>query len=156
MAVLPFPLVQGFAHDHSSLDVKLDGVSTLGVKSIEWDDSLTPGKVFGTAAQKMAETRGQYDGNSALELWKQEATELEKRLVAAHPNIGLYEIRFPIDVIILSEGGSDQTLVNIVSAKINKRAFSSAPGSDGLAYKYDMSVMYILVDGINPITGLRR
>jgi len=153
---LPFPVVQGVAHDHSSLDIKLDGISYIGIKTIDWNDALTPGKVFGTAAQKIAETRGQYDGDASLEMYKEYGKTFEKALVAAHPDTGLYEIRFPIDVIIAGEGYGEQSEINIVGVKINKRSSGSSSGNDAMTYKYELSLMYIIVDSIQPITGLRK
>jgi hypothetical protein len=153
---LAFPIVQGVAHDHSSLDVKLDGISYVGLKTIDWNDALTPGKVFGTSAQKIAETRGQYDGDMSFELYKEYGKQFEKSLIAAHKGTGLYEIRFPVDVIIAPEGGSDQTEANIVGVKINKRSVSSSSGSEAITYKYECSVMSIILDGVEPITGLHK
>ena len=156
MASLPFPNVQGFAHDHSSLDIKLNGISSIGVSSIDWNDGLTPGKVFGTAAQRIAVTRGQLESGGSLEMYKEYAKEFERQLTTQTPNTGLYEIFFPIDVIIVPENGAGQSEINLRGVRITKRTFSSSSGSEPLKYKYELDIAYIIVDGVNPITGLRK
>ena len=159
MAILPFPNVQGFAQDHSSLDIKLAGVSTIGIKSLEWNDGLSPGKVYGTGAQRIAETRGQLETSGSMEIFKEYAKAFEKQLTdgaPGAPGAGLYEIFFPIDVIVVAESGSGQSEYNLRGVRITKRSFSSSSGSEPLAYKYDLSIAYVIVDGISPITGLRK
>lgn len=153
---LPYPLVQGFRYDHSSLDIKLSGVSNLGVKALDWNDGLTIGKVFGTAAQKLAETRGQYDGDGSLELWTAEAVNFEQQLVQQFPGIGLYEMRWTLDVNFASEGGLPPMTVGLVGVRILKRTFSTSASTDAHSWKYDLSIMYALVNGVSPITGLRK
>ena len=154
---IPYPMVQGVRHDHSSLDIKLNGISTIGIKSIDWSDSLEPGKVYGTSAQKYGETRGVQDATGSLELWLAEAQAFEQQLVEAYPGVGLFLVRFPIDIIVVSEGGLDPWVVHLHGARIKNRSFSSSSGgSDGLAKKYDLSLLYVIDNGIEPIAGLMK
>lgn len=155
---ISYPLIQGVRYDHSSLDIKLAGTSqfSLGIKSLDYSDNLEPGKVFGTAAQKLAETRGQYDAEASLELYRAEYDAFALYLTQQNPGIGLYEIRWNIDVNYLPEGGLALVTDNIVSVRIKKPQRSSAAGSDPTAVKVDLSPMYIIGNGINPITNLRK
>lgn len=156
MAALPYPLIAGVRYDHSSLDVKLAGNSYLGIKSLDWNDALEPGKGYGTAAQKLFRTRGQYDASGSLEMWAAESVNFEQAQISANANTGFYEIVFPIDVTYVSEGGLAPMTTNLVGVRIKKRSESSSAGSEPLSTKYDLDIMYIVRNGVMPITGLRK
>lgn len=156
MSAIPYPLVNGVRYDHSSLDVKLAGISYLGVKSLDWNDGLEPGKGYGTAAQKLFRTRGQYDASGSLELWAAESINFEAAQIQANSGVGFYEIVFPIDVTYVTEGGQPPFTTNLVGVRIKKRSESSSASSEALSTKYDLDVMYIIRNGVLPITGLRK
>lgn len=156
MAALPYPLIQGSRYDHSSLDVKLAGNSYLGVKSLDWNDALEPGKGYGTGAQKLFRTRGQYDASGSLELWTAESVNFEQSQIAANSGVGFYEIVFPIDITYVAEGGLAPMTTNLIGVRIKKRSESSSAGSEPLSTKYDLDIMYIIRNGVTPITGLRK
>lgn len=153
-----YPLLNGVRYDHSSLDIKLAGSSafSLGIKSIDYSDGLEPGKVFGASSQKLAETRGQYDCEASLEMYRAEYDAFVLYLTQQNPGIGLYEIRWNIDINYLPEGGLAMVTDNIVSVRIKKPQHSSSAGSDPLAVKVDLSPMYIIKNGVLPITNLRK
>jgi hypothetical protein len=154
MSAADFVLVNGVRHDHSSLDIKLDGQSVVGVKSIDYSDSLDPGKVYGTAAQKLAHTRGQYDAEASVELWRYEADAFAARLVQRSPGVGLYEIVWDIVVNILPEGGGSIVTDTIRGCRIKKPQRTSSQGNEGLAIKLDLAPMYVMWNGIAPLTGM--
>lgn len=153
-----YPLLNGVRYDHSSLNIMLAGSSafSLGIKSIDYSDGLEPGKVFGASAQKLAETRGQYDCEASLEMYRAEYDAFVRYLVNQNQGIGLYEIRWDINVNYLPEGGLGMVTDNIVSVRIKKPQHTSAAGSEPLAVKLDLSPMYIIKNGILPITNLRK
>lgn len=153
---LVYPLIQGVKYDFSSLDVKLGGVSYLGVKAVDWNDGLEPGKGYGTSAQKLFSTRGQYDADGSLELWYAESDVFEAQLIQQNPNTGLYEIRFPIDITLNPEGGLAATTNNLVGARLKKRTVSPAQGNEAISVKYDLDLMYVIKNGIAPLTNMLR
>ena len=153
---IPFPLVQGVRFDHSSLDIKLSGQSFFGVKSIDWKDEMKPGEAYGTSAQRLGTTRGQYKASGNIELWKAEALSFEQLLIQQFPSIGLLEIRFPIDVNYVMEGGIGPFTANLVACRITDRSDSSSAGSEPHAKKYALDVTYVIENGLLPITGLRK
>ena len=154
---IPYPMIQGVRFDHSSCDIKLAAVSFLGVKSIDWKDEKKPGKVYGTSAQKLGRTRGIYDASGNLELWYAEALNFEALLVQLFPNVGLFEIVFPIDVTRVAEGGIGPFTTNLVGAMITDRSDQTAQGgNEPHSKKYALDLMYIIENGVPPITGLRQ
>lgn len=156
MAALTYPLVNGVRYDHSSLDIKIAGLSFLGVKSIDYSDGLEPGKGYGTSGQKLFRTRGIYDPSASIELWTAEAYNFEALLIQQNPNTGLYECAFNIDVNRLPEGGVAMATDNIVGCRIKKVSESSSQGSaDAHARKYELDVMYIKRNGNVPLTNMR-
>ena len=159
MAAILYPLVNGNRHDWSSLDIKVLGVSVFGIKSLDYNDELTPGKVYGSGAQKIARTRGQYDADASIEFYRAEWTELVVPLILAAPQnkgLGLLECTWNIDVNYLSEGGLPTTTDNIVGCRLTKPSHSGSAGSDAIAIKCDIDVMYIIRNGVVPITNLKK
>ena len=153
---IPFPLVQGVRFDHSSLDIKLAGLSFTGVKSLDWKDEMKPGEAYGTSAQRLGTTRGQYKASGNLEVWKAEALNFEALLIQQYPGIGLLEIRFPIDITYVMEGGIGPFTSNLVACRITDRSDSSSAGSEPHAKKYALDITYVIENGLVPITGLRK
>lgn len=153
---IPYPLVQGVRFDHSSLDIKLVGVSFLGVKSIDWNDEMNPGDVYGTGAQRLGVTRGQYKAKGNIEIWKAEAYNFENLVVTATPGIGLLECRWPGDINYVMEGGIGPFTSNLVGCRIISRNNQSAQGNEPASVKYGLDITYAIDNGVAPITGLRK
>jgi len=126
------------------------------VKSVDWKDEMKPGEAYGTSAQRLGVTRGQYKASGNIELWMAEALNFEALLVQQYPNIGLFEIRFPIDITYVMEGGIGPFTANLVACRITDRSNSSAAGSEPHAKKYVLDITYAIENGVAPITGLRK
>lgn len=153
---IPYPMVQGVRFDHSSLDIKLSGISFIGVKSVDWKDELKPGEAYGTAAQRLGTTRGQYKASGNLELWKAEAFNFEQLLIQQSPGVGLLEIRFPIDINYVMEGGIGPFTANLVACRITDRSDQSGQGNEPHSKKYVLDITYVLENAVLPITGLKK
>jgi hypothetical protein len=152
MAIPPGnPLINGNRYDFSSIEAKLDGRSYLGFKSINYSHSLEPGEVFGTDAQKMGRTRGQYKPEASFEMYKEEYA-----LLLAGLGDGYMERAFMI-VVNYEERDLIPRVVTdrIVGFRIKKAENAHSPGNEPLTVKVEGSVMYILEDGNAPLAKMR-
>ncbi|MFN7135502.1 MAG: hypothetical protein ACK4N5_25750 [Myxococcales bacterium] len=138
-----YPLINGNRHDFSSIEVKINGTIFLGVEEITYSHRLEPGKVIGTKAQLLGRTRGQYEPEASLTLFKQEYHDLIRRLGAG--GAGYMETAFDV-VVSYSEkqDGRDVVLCDrIVGCRIKGVDNSHRSGSDALKVKVDLSVIRI-------------
>lgn len=156
MANITYPLINGVRYDHSSLDIKIAAVSFFGIKSIDYSDTLEPGEGRGTGPQIVIRTRGNYSAQASMEVWRAEYDAFALQISQSAPGTGLYEIAWPLDIHYQPEGGLAMVTDNIVGCRIKTPSHnSSAGGTDPLAVKVDLHVMYIIKNGINPITNLK-
>lgn len=151
-------LINGVRYDHSSLDIKVAGISTFGVKSIDYSDNLEPGEGYGTGAQRAFRTRGIYKAQASIEFWQYEFdVNVVPRLQQRAPGIGLLEIVFQIDIHFRTEAQITTAVTDrLVGCRIKNNAKSSASGgSEAMSTKCDLDLMYIIRNGVNPLTGMR-
>ena len=149
-----YPLINGHRYDFSSIEFKYKTKTgpvnrTLGVKSVDYSDSLEPGKVRGNHAQKLGRTRGEYDAEASVELYK---TEFDEMLAILGP--GYMEQYFDIPVTY-AESGSPTTTDTIVGCRIKKVSNAHSEGGEPLTVKIDLDPSHILRNGlhglINPL-----
>ncbi len=153
---ISYPLLNGVRYDHSSLDIRINNRAIFGIKSIDYSDNLEPGEVYGTGAQIVGRTRGQYKASGSFELYRAEYDEMVANLRQSFPNIGLYEINFDVVVNYKPEGGIAMITDAIKGCRIKSAAHNSSQGSEALAVKCELHVMYIIKNGVVPITGLKK
>jgi hypothetical protein len=145
-----YPLINGKRYDHSSVTIKVKGKDYIGIKSINYSDSLEPGKLRGTSAQKLGRTRGEYDGEASFEMYTEEASELLSDI-----GDGFMEVEFDI-VVGYADEGQPTITDNIVGCRIKKQEASSSEGSDPNVRKFDLDIMYVKWNGLNPIKNMRE
>ncbi len=80
MATVPYPKVNGVRHDWTSIRLGVDGEKILGVKAVTYKHSLKGAKVWGTPANAVGRTRGKYDAEGSLELYRSEADSFIAKL----------------------------------------------------------------------------
>jgi len=173
---ISYPLINGVRFDASSFEIKVNGTTILGVKELSYGDGLEPGEVRGTSPQRLGRTRGKYDAEGSITLFKDESVAFEQSLQGISGLIGgaiggvigvavslsglggssgLYESVFDI-VVNISESDRPTVTDTIVGCRV-KKADKNMPGSPEAAeVKYDLDVMYILHNGASPISNLRQ
>lgn len=148
MPIVPIALARpnmvGHEYSHTSLEILLNGVALLGVKSISYSTKKEVGKVYGTAPQRIGRTRGKEDPSCELEIYRIEWEIAKATLGAA--GIGFGDTPSLLQVTGF-EPGQPVWVDQIISAEITEAAFSSSDGTDPLTVKLTFDVMQIIVNG---------
>src|SRR5574343_810760 len=95
---LSYPLVNGLPYDFSSVEIITPIGIVNAIKEITYSDTLAPGKVRGTRAQVIGRTRGKYDAEGSLSIYKAEWEDLIAKLAPISGLVGFMEVTFPIVV----------------------------------------------------------
>lgn len=153
---LPLPLINGQRCDAASYTITINGLRYFGVKSLDYSDTLEPGKVKGTSPVVLGRTVGSYDASGSIELYVEEALDLETQLsgmaLAQYPQgggHGLGQAVFSINVSVyeLSTGfGISDTLVGCRVKNIS-HTMPTAGGGDPGSKKFDLDILSILRNG---------
>ena len=143
-----YPLINGLRFDYSSVEINANGSVLRGVKEISYSHKLEPGLVRGTSAQIQGRTRGQYEPEGSMTLYKQEALELIQALGG-----GYMEKSFDL-VVHFSDFGQPLITDRVLGCRIKSEEDSHQEGSDALVTKFDLSVIAVIKGGIDPISNL--
>ena len=158
MATIAQVLVNGFYHDVTSVEFKIDTLAPyFQVKSLNWSDGLEHGAVGGFGPQKIGRTRGStYAPTADFELYSALGDSFEGYLVSKNQG-GLYETPFNINVTFAAEGGNAGWSVAINGCVLSgkEQGGVSAGGTDALTKKYTCDVMTIVENGRLPFTAFR-
>ncbi len=139
-----YPEVNGNVYDWSSVEIKLGGDLYIGVKEIKYSHTLKGVKIKGTHPVAIGRTRGEYDAEGSISLWLAEADAFRQAL-----GNGYLEVPFDI-VVSYTENGKTLT-DTIVGAKIAKDEGGGSQSPDGLSVSWDLDVMKILINGLEPV-----
>ena len=153
---LPLPLINGQRCDAGSYTITIDGLRYFGVKSLDYSDSLEPGKVKGTSPVVLGRTVGSYDTSGSIELFIEEALDFESQLASSAAvqfpqggGNGLGQAVFTINVTVyeLSTGfGTNDTLVGC-RVKSVSHTMPTNGGGDPATKKYDLDILSVLRNG---------
>lgn len=139
--------INGQRHDSSSVELTIDGQAT-PFKSISYKDSLEPGMPRGAGPQVAGRTKGEYEAEGSITFLKRWANQLRARF-----GDGFYEHEFEITVVYRDVDGGGVITDTIGSCRF-KSTSNEIEGPDGIEEEMELSPMYILWNGIAPITGL--
>jgi len=140
-----YPLVNGVMYDFSSITAMLGATPYGGFKSISYKDSLEGELQYGTFAQAVGVTRGQYKPEASLEVYLADWYAL---IAALGDGFGVKT--FPITVLYDENGTSHVDVLPSVRIKGNAKDYK--PGADGLSVKVDLIVIApIEYDGLTMI-----
>lgn len=145
-----YPLINGHRFDWSSVRVTIDGVPYTGVKSINYRQALTPAVVRGTRAQPTGRTRGIYEPEGSIELYKEDYQEVIKAL-SANGLRGYMEYAFQI---IVQYSSPNQAVITDTLAGVRLASDEDAPaeGGDPFTVNCDLSIMYVLRNGLSALS----
>lgn len=150
MAAIQFPTINGVRHDHSSVEIVIDGVLFNGVKDVSWKHSLEPGEVKGNSANVTGRTRGSYKAEGEITLYEAESSALIAALDAKGLALGMGFMEVPFDVLVTRAENFMPPITSKLSAcRITSTDHSSSEGGDALVVKHSLHVM-LVQEGIGP------
>ena len=145
-----YPLINGHRFDYSSVVFKVGGFRYGGVRSINYKHSVEPGKLRGNRAQVIGATRGEYNAEGSVEIYKQEYQELINQL--SLKGRGFFE-QFFETTVSYSEAPESPVITDILrGVRLTSSDHSLSEGSDGIVVKCDLLVMYIIEGGKMPLS----
>lgn len=142
---IAYPLINGHRYDWTSVQITIDGIPYTGVKSLSYRQTLTPGVVRGTRSQPTGRTRGQYEPEGSIEMYKEDYQNLINALSFAGTR-GYMETAFQV-LAQYSSGVLAVVTDTLVGCRISSDEDSHDESPDGLTVSCDLSIMYILRDG---------
>lgn len=143
---ISYPLVNGHRYSFTSIEYGANGMIMRGVSSIDYGDELTPGKMRGTGPNVMGRTRGEYDADAEIEMYRLEWENLKSTL--GNNGVGFGETAFPITV---TYGEANQPTVvtdTIEGARVTKVRTGGAEGNDPTKVKLSIDCLRILHNGV--------
>lgn len=124
---ISYPLINGHRYSFSSIEFGANGIVMRGVSSIDYGDELTPGKMRGTGPNVIGRTRGEYDGDASIEMYRLEWENLKSTL--GTNGVGFGETSFPVTVMY-GETGQPVVTDTLEGCRITKVRTGGAEGSD--------------------------
>lgn len=150
-------LINGMRYDFSSIELNILGIPFTLVTEINYSDSLEPGTLRGTSPKKLGRTRGEYDAEGSITIYKADYNQLTTLLLPLALGGGFMEAPFLITVMyqeVRSEGLITDTLRG---CRIVSNDSSNSQGGDPSMMSIDLNIMEILWNGKRPVadnTGL--
>ena len=149
---LEYPRVNGNAYDFTSIRLFLAYELFVGVKAISYKQTKKRKKVYGTRAEPVARTRGQYEASGSVELLRSEAD----RLVAMLGLGGKGWMETEFDIVVCMAEESQPTTTDVLRAcSIDDEDHSYQNGDEPNMVKLELDIMRIERNGVLPITGMR-
>jgi hypothetical protein len=145
MALTPIQINGGLAYDHTSVRVGiLDGeLFKSHLKSINFNDDLTPSENSGTHPIPLATGLGSYKATGSMTVVKEAWDDLLSRLPS-----GFGALVFPINITYIPRGSFQPSTVDLVDCRITGVKDSSSQGQGTLEVELTLYVRYILRNGI--------
>ncbi len=147
MFQIEYPLINGHRFSWASVEAQFGSVGLIiGIKSINYSPELMPGKVYGTAPQKIGRTRGKEDSSADCEMLRLEFENLKETL--GNSGVGYGETAFDI-VVQYREEGQPVVTDTLIGNRITKVDLQNADGTDPSCAKLTLDPMRIWLGGQN-------
>jgi hypothetical protein len=146
---MDFPLINGRRYSYASVKIRVGGTEYTGVKEISYSWSIERSKVRGVGIQPLGMTRGEYDCEGSITLYREDYDELITSL-----GNGYAEAIFTIAVSYADEGQSTVT-DELRGCSLAGAEKSPSQGTDALEVSCDLSIAYILENGKKPLVGMK-
>lgn len=156
MGLLPIPapiaqLINGKVFDFSSIELVAGPQTFSNLQEVSYSDSLEPGTLRGTSAKKKGRTRGEYDVEASISIYKGDLATLLGTLAAL--GLGGYgEAEFDINVTY-SEGLDNVITDTLIGCRITDIEDSHSQGSDALQVTITLDVMELTRNGLSMTSG---
>lgn len=156
MGLLPIPspisqLINGKVYDFSSIEAVAGPQTFTNLQEVSYSDSLEPGILRGTSAKKKGRTRGEYDAEGTISIYKGDLATLLQTLSALGLG-GYMEAEFDINVTY-SEGLDNVVTDTLIGCRITDIEDSHSQGSDALTVSLTLDVMEISRNGLSATSG---
>ena len=138
---IQYPLINGHRFSFASLEIIMNGIPQLGVKSLNYSDELMPGEIYGTAPQKLGQTRGKQKTTFDFEMYLLEWEVLRSSLGLG--GLGYGETYWTCQVTF-AEIGQPIKVDLINGIRVNKVESSNSDGTDGSFVKISCSAFRLL------------
>jgi len=146
MALPDYPLINGLRHDWSSLQIEIGTLKINGLKALSYKHSLEPGEVRGISPQVLGHTQGTYSAEGSVEMYLSEANELKAIL-----GNGYMTKVFNVVAKYSPKKGDPVITDKLIGCRIKTEDKSFTQGNEPLAVKFDLFVMVVIPDGVNPL-----
>jgi hypothetical protein len=144
-----YPNVNGNKHSWASIVLLIGTTRIRGFKAVNYKNAMEPGDVRGEGVQVIGRTRGELKSEGSLELYLEEYHQLIAALAA--DGTGYLEKGFEITVSY-SEPGSAIITDRLIGCRLKGGDKGFSPGTDALSVKCDLSIMYVIENGVHPIS----
>ena len=138
------PVINGHEYSHTSIEVLINGIPLIGIKSINYAMKKDVGKVYGTAPQRMGRTRGKEDPSCDMEIYR-----LEWEIVSATMGVagqGIGDTNSTIQVTI-AEPLMPVIVDQILFAELTEAAAASSDGTDPHVIKLTFDPLRVKLNG---------
>lgn len=142
---ISYPLVNGHRYSFVSIEFSANGLVMRGVKSIDYGDKLTPGKMRGTGPNVIGRTRGEYDADCSVEMYRLEWENLKQTLGTG--GVGFGETAWDITVTY-GEVGQPVVTDTLEGCRITEARSGGSEGSDPTSVKLTIDLLRILWNGV--------
>jgi len=145
-------LINGNRFDFSSIEIVINGITYAAVQEITYSHSLEPGQLRGTRADKLGRTRGQYDSEGSITMYKGDYQQMISALALVPPLLGGYMEKSFLVNVTYSEIQSGELVVDVLQGcRIVSDEDSHTQGSDALQVTANLDIMKLLRNGIPPV-----
>lgn len=143
---LQYPMINGHRFSFASVEIFLPGnpVPFVGVKSINYNASLDPGKGYGTSSRKLFRTAGKGDSDGDIEMYRLEWENLKAALGIGGVGYGRTSWT---GIIQYSEDFSPVVTDSIIGTRITKAEYSNSEGTDPTTVKLTLDIMLVNENG---------
>lgn len=142
---IQYPMINGHRYSWASVEHGVNGPIVRGIKSIDYDHSLTPTKILGTGPNPIGRTRGVYEAKANVEMYRLEYENLKATL--GQGGVGFGETSFTW-VVQYADVGQPVITDTLEGARIENPQFGGAEGGDALTVKFTLNVMLIKENGL--------
>lgn len=146
---ISYPLVNGHRYSFTSIEFGANGIVTRGVSSIDYGDGLMPGKMRGTGPNVVGRTRGEYDADAEIEMYRLEWENLKATLGVS--GVGFGETAFPIQVQY-AEANQPVITDTLEGCRVTKVRTGGQEGNDPTKVKISLDLLRVLHNGVPMFT----
>lgn len=151
---MPYPLIAGQMPSWAelALSVEIDGGPSLNVEdleSVDFSDTLTPGRVKGAGGRTIGNTVGEHEADGQIVVYYARAVSFERALKLQNPlkPLGTCMFDLALSWTPMDFNGEIFT-VRLVGCRIMSRQVSVAQGPDPLKKTYPLFVTTVEDNGI--------
>ncbi len=144
---MQYPLINGNRFDFSSVEFIIGTKRYAGgVKEVSYDHALTPGELRGNHAPLIGRTRGKYEANGSMTVFKSEYQQIITDL-----GPGYLEKAFDLQMLY-SEPGSPVIQDVLRGCRIKKDADTGSEGGEASEVKVELHPMMLFRNGLAPLS----